>query len=159
MLTLNACATHGPLGNEVIDHAFELNKGEFDGTAGVERVQILDFLYGNPDGYALKNPDNYRERGECVQGYGHGNLGITRKDLKIFYVKWFDKVTGQVHEVTLDLLKKLPKDFSGKHRFFASFKQGQLYVYVVTPERRLESELPNGPEASDYLRTITIYPE
>ena len=107
MLTFNACVSNGSLGSEIIDHSFELNKGEFDGKAGVDRVQILDFLYGNPNGYALKNPDNYRERGECMQGYGHGNLGITRKDLKIFYVKWLDKVTGKVHEVTLDLQKKI----------------------------------------------------
>ncbi len=145
--------------DEVIDHAFELNKGEFDGKAGVERVQILDYLYGNPAGYAIKNPPAYKARGECMQGDGHGNLGITRKDLKIFYVKWLDKATGKVNEVTLDLQKKLPTDFSGDHRFFASFKQGQLYVYVITPERRIDSEPPNGPEASDYLKTITIYPE
>lgn len=159
MLILNACATHGLSGNEVIDHAFEFNKGEFDGKAGVERVQILDFIYGNPDGYALKNPDNYRDRGECMQGYGHGNLGITRKDLKIFYVKWLDNATGQVREVTLDLPKKLPKDFSGNHRFFASFKHGQLYVYVITPDKRPVNVPPDGPRAYDDLKMLVLYPE
>ncbi len=162
IMMLNACTTgSGGLmrNNELIDHAFELNKGEFDGKAGVERVQLLDFLYGNPDGYAVRNYPEYKARGECVQGTSGGNLGTKRKDLKIFYVKWLDKATGEVHEVTIDLQKKLPKDFSRDHEFFASFKQGDLYVYVITPERRAENEPPNGPRASDYLKTITIYPE
>ncbi|MGB7815550.1 MAG: hypothetical protein WBL28_04280 [Methylotenera sp.] len=162
MITLNACATGGggiSAGDEEIDHAFELDKGEFDKKAGVERVQILDFLYGNPTGYAIKNPPEYKARGECMQGISHGNLGITRKDLKIFYVKWLDKTTGKVHEVTLDLQKKLPKDFSRNHRFFASFKQGQLYVYVITPEKRAANEPPQGPRAYDDLKMLLLYPE
>lgn len=162
LIILNACTTGGGglmKQNELIDHGFEFNKGEFDGKAGVERVEILDYLYGNPAGYAVRNPPEYKARGECMQGDGQGSLGITRKDLKIFYVKWLDKATGKVHEVTIDLQKKLPKDFSGDHRFFASFKQGQLYAYVITPERRKADIPPNGPEATAYLRTITIYPE
>ncbi len=163
MSMLNACASAGGglagNGDEVIDHAFDFNKGEFDGIAGVERVQILDYLYGNPAGYAIKNPPAYKARGECMQGDGHGNLGITRKDLKVFYVKWLDKVTGKVSEVTIDLQKKLPKDFSGDHRFFASFKQGLLYVYVITPEKRDPNEPPQGPRAYDDLKMLLLYPE
>lgn len=162
ILMLNACTTGGGglmNQNELIDHAFTLNTWEFDGKAGTERVEILDYLYGNPTGYAIKNPPHYKARGECKQGDSHGNLGTKRKDLKIFYVKWLDKTTDKVHEVTIDLQKKLPKDFGRDHDFFASFKQGQLYVYVITPERRAEHEPPNGPRASDYLKTITIYPE
>jgi len=158
MLTLNACTTNGTLHNDRIYHSFELNRGEFDGKAGVERVQILDFIYGNPDGYAARNPPEYRARGECAQG-DSSHVNMPRKDLKILYVKWLDKVTGKVNEVTLDLPKKLPKDFGENHEVFASFKQGQLYAYVITPERRLKTEPPNGPKASDYLKTITIYPE
>lgn len=162
MAMLNACATssgESMRDNEVIDHAFELNKGEFDGKAGVERVQILDFIYGNPDGYAVRNFPEYKARGECVQGTSRGNLGITRKDLKVFYVKWLDKVTGKVNEVAIDLQKKLPKDFSPEYRFFASFKQGQLYVYVITPEKRAPNEPPQGPRAYDDLKMLLLYPE
>lgn len=158
MLTLNACATDGSSGNERIDHSFTLEKGAFDGKAGVERVQILDFLYGNPEGYASRNPPEYKNRGECVQGDG-GYVNILRKDLKILYVKWLDKATGKTHEVTLDLAKKLPKDFGEKHRVFASFKQGQLFVYVVTPERRPETDPAEGPEAYQWRKNLRIYPE
>lgn len=161
-IMLNAC-TAGSGGlmrdNELIDHAFALNTWEFDGKAGTERVELLDFLYGNPDGYAVRNYPEYKARGECVQGTSGGNIGTKRKDLKIFYVKWLDKATNEVHEVTLDLTKKLPKDFSRDHRFLASFKKGQLYAYVITPERRSPNEPRNGPEAYDYRKVLTVYPE
>jgi hypothetical protein len=156
MLTLNACATNS--GNERIYHSFELTRSEFDGKAGVDRVQILDFLYGNPEGYASRNPPEYKNRGECAQGTG-GYLNMPRKDLKTLYVKWLDKTTGKTHEVTLDLAKKLPKDFGENHRVFASFKQGQLYVYIVTPERRPETDAPEGPEAYQWRKNLRIYPE
>lgn len=162
ILMLNACSTGGGgamRNNELIDHAFALNTWEFDGKAGAERVQLLDFIYGNPDGYAVRNYPEYKARGECVQGTSSGNLGTKRNDLKIFYVKWLDKTTGKVHEVTIDLQKKLPKDFSRDHRFFASFKQGQLYAYVITPEKRTINEPPQGPRAYDDLKMLLLYPE
>ncbi len=158
MLNLTACATNSLAGDEMVRHKFSFNRSEFDGQAGLDRVQILNFLYGNPDGYAARNSRVYRERGESEQRTS-ARVNTMRSDLKIFYMKWLDKQTGKVHEVTIDLVKKLPKDFSRKHRFFASFKQGQLYAYVITPERIKEGELPNGPRASNYLKTITIYPE
>ncbi len=158
MLNLTACATNSLAGDEMVRHKFSFNKYEFDGKAGVERVQVLDYLYGNPDGYTARTAPEYRKRGESEQGTSE-RLNTMRSDLKVFYMKWLDKQTGKVHEVTIDLVKKLPKDFSRKHRFFASFKQGQLYAYVITPERIKEGELPNGPRASNYLKTITIYPE
>jgi hypothetical protein len=157
--SLASCAvTKTMTGNDTIYHSFELDKGEFDGIAGVKRVEILDYLYGNPDGYAARNPIEYRNRGECMQGDG-GYVNMPRKDLKILYVKWRDNQTGEVKEVTLDLRKKFPKDFGENYEVFASFKLGQLYVYLITPERRPVDEPPNGPRASDHLKTITLYPE
>ncbi len=158
IFNLTACATSSLAGDEMIRHSFGFDRSEFDGQAGLDRVQILDFLYGNPDGYAARNAPEYRKRGECEQRRS-GRSNTMRSDLKIFYMKWLDKQTGKVHEVTLDLVKKLPKDFSRKHRFFASFKQGQLYVYVITPERRAANEPAQGPAAYDYLKMILLYPE
>lgn len=159
LVTVSAgCAGQPVQRGEIVRHSFSFNRGEFDGQAGVERVQVLDFLYGNPDGYASRPYAEVRQRGECQQGE-NGVLNMPRKDLKLLYVKWLDKLTGEVREVSLDLRKKLPPDFSDYHRTFFSFKSGQLYVYVITPERRPEGTPPNGPEATAYLRTITIYPE
>lgn len=153
------CATAPVPREDIVEHGFELNTYEFDGKAGNERVEILDFLYGNPNGYAVRNPEHYRRRGECAQIASSSALNMPRKDLKSLYVKWRDKLTGEVREVSLDLQKKLPKDFGDEHRTFVSFKQGQLYVYVITPERRPADEPPNGPKATAYLKTITLYPE
>jgi hypothetical protein len=158
MLNLTACATNSLAGDEMIRHAFGFDRSEFDGQAGVDRIQVLDYVYGNPDGYAIRNPCVYHGRGRCMQGEAV-RANTMRSDLKIFYMKWLDKQTGKVHEVTIDLVKKLPKDFSRKHRFFASFKQGQLYVYVITPRRRAENEPAQGPSAYDYLKMILLYPE
>ncbi len=159
LTVLMGCAAAPVLREDIVEHGFKLNKYEFDGKAGNERVEILDFLYGNPVGYAARNPEQYRQRGECAQSYSHGNLNMPRKDLKLLYVKWRDNLTGEVREVSLDLQKKLPKDFGDEHRTFVSFKKGQLYVYVITPERRPADEAPNGPRATAYLKTITIFPE
>lgn len=145
-------------GNNRIYHSFDMDKVEFDGKDGVNRVEILDYLYGNPNGYAARNPQHYKARGECKQNDG-GFVNMPRKDLKIFYIKWLDNATDKVHAVTLDLPKKLPKDFGENHRFFASFKQGQLYVYVITPERRADNEPPQGPRAYDDLKMLLLYPE
>lgn len=159
-LLLTACgAGKAIIGDDRIYHAFTLNTYAFDAKTGKDRVEILDYLYGNPTGYAVKNPPEYKARGTSDQGSNNLHLNMPRKDLKIFYIKWLDKDTGKEHSVTLDLPKKLPKDYGENHRFFASFKQGQLYVYVITPDRRADDEPPNGPRATDYLRTLTLYPE
>jgi hypothetical protein len=157
-ITLTACVSSAATTGERIYHSFDLSKVEFDGASGNDRVEILDYLYGNPDGYAAKNSEEYRRLGKCAQS-DSGYMNMPRKDLRVLYVKWRDNATGEVREVTLDLRKKFPKDFGENHRTFVSFRSGQLYVYVITPERRPEGVQPTGPRATDYLKTITIYPE
>jgi hypothetical protein len=155
---LAGCAvTKTMTGDDTIQHSFSFDTWEFDGR-GKQDVEMLDYLYGNPDGYAIKNPIEYHNRGECAQGTNETHY-FPRKDLKILYVKWRVKSTGEVREVTLDLHKKLPIDFGEDHEIFFSFKGPQLYVYLITPERRPVDGPPNGPRASDHLKTITLYPE
>lgn len=84
---------------------------------------------------------------------------MPRKDLRLLYVKWRDNATQEVHEVRLDLRKKLPKDFGEDHRMLVSFKSGELYVYVITPEKRAPDTLPEGPRAYDDLKMLILYPE
>jgi hypothetical protein len=84
---------------------------------------------------------------------------MPRKDLKVLFVKWKDQSTGRIQEVTLDLTKKLPKDFGENHRVFFSFKKDQLFVYVITPEKRTADEPPQGPRAYDDLKMLMLYPE
>jgi len=159
IIALNACTgRNAMIGNDRIYHNFSYNTWEFNGRGEKDTIEILDFLYGNPNGYSARY---FREKSEargCPQSTNE-TVNMPRKDLQILYVKWKDKLTDQVQEVTLDLTKKLPKDFGENHEVFFSFKQAKLYVYVITPERRAKDGPPNGPEASNYLKTITIYPE
>ncbi|MDD2934419.1 MAG: hypothetical protein HOP26_05870 [Methylotenera sp.] len=159
IISLNACTgRNAMIGNDRIYHNFSFNTWEFNGRGDKDTVEIMDFLYGSPNGYAARY---FKERGEtrgCPQGTNE-TVNMPRKDLQKLYVKWKDKPTGKVQEVSLDLTKKLPKNFGEDHRMFFSFKRDQLYVYVITPDRRAPDEPPNGPRASDYLKTITIYPE
>lgn len=159
LITLNACTgRNAMIGNDRIYHIFSFNTWEFNGRGEQDTIEILDFLYGSPNGYAARY---FKERGEargCPQSTNE-TVNMPRKDLQILYVKWKDKPTGKIQEVTLDLKKKLPKDFGENHEVFFSFKKDQLYVYVITPDRRTADEPRNGPKASNYLKTITIYPE
>jgi len=74
------------------------------------------------------------------------------------YVKWRIKSTGQVYEDTVDLRRRLPADITD-HRIHFIVKGPQLYVYLITPERRPPDMPPNGPRPYQYLKTITIYPD
>lgn len=74
------------------------------------------------------------------------------------YVKWRLRNTGEVFEETVDLKSRLPADMKGCRIYFM-VRGSQLYVYLITPERRAKSEPPNGPDKWSYLRTLTLYPD
>jgi len=158
-ISLNACAGRNTMiGNDRIYHSFSYNTWEFNGRGDKDTIEILDFLYGNPNGYAARY---FKEKGEargCPQSTNE-TVNMPRKDLKILFVKWKDMPTGKIQEATLDLSKKLPKDFGENHRMFFSFKQDHLYVYVITPEKRSPDEPPQGPRAYDDLKMLLLYPE
>lgn len=158
LIALTACAATNQLtDNDIVFHSFSFNTWEFDGR-GHQQAEVLDYLYGDPQGYAIRNPIEYQNRSECAQSTAQ-TLAFHRKELKILYVKWRSKKTGEIKEVTLDLPKKLPKDFGENHRVFFSFKSDQLQVFIVTPERRPMNEPPDGPEAYQWRKTIKLYPD
>lgn len=157
LLILAACAAPQAItGDTRIWHSFTFNTYEFDGK-GKQDVEVLDFLYGDPKGHPNKCYSELVDRGECQQG-GNWNGLLYRHELKTLYVKWRVISTGETREVTLDMQKKLPANFGDKFELFFSFKGPQLYVYLVTPERRPANEAPNGPDATDYRKTLTLYP-
>lgn len=157
-LLLSACAPPQAITSDTrIWHSFTFNTYEFDGK-GKQDVEVLDFIYGDPKGRPNKCYPELVERGECQQG-GNWNGLLYRHELKTLYVKWRVISTGETREVTLDMQKKLPANFGDKFELFFSFRGPQLYVYLVTPQRRAASELPNGPEATAYRKTLTLYPE
>jgi hypothetical protein len=74
------------------------------------------------------------------------------------YVKWRSRTTGELFEDTVDLRKRLPRDITGQTVYFA-VKGPQLYVYLVSQERRASSEPPNGPRMYHHLKVTTVYPD
>lgn len=158
LLLLSACtATQTITGDTRIWHSFTFNTYEFDGK-GKQDVEVLDFIYGDPKGHPNTCYPELVNRGECQQS-GNWNGLLFRQELKTLYVKWRVKSTGETREVTLNMQKKLPANFGDKFELFFSFRGPQLYVYLVTPQRRPAGELPNGPEATAYRKTLTLYPE
>ncbi len=71
------------------------------------------------------------------------------------YVKWRNKNTGQIYEDTVDLKKLLPRNIEN-HRIYFIVKDKQLFVYLITPNKRLPTEELNGPKVYNSLKTITL---
>ena len=74
------------------------------------------------------------------------------------YVKWRIKDTGLVYEETVDLRQRLPRNIKD-HTVYFDIKGAQLYVYLISPERRPPDMPPNGPHMYDYRKIFTIYPD
>lgn len=155
-LLLTGCGTSTAIiGEDRVWHTFQFNIHEFDKSNSVE---VLDFIYGDPKGYANRCDPEKIKREKCQQG-DHSTTVRSPRSLKTLYVKWRVKSTGEIREVTLDIRKKLPKNFGENFRMFFSFRGPDLYVYLITPERRADDEPPQGPRAYDDLKMLLLYPE
>lgn len=146
LVLLTSCATH----SQVVNHAFEFDC-RYDGQQDIE---VLDYRYGNSK-LPLRPAEWEIQQGKtfCFEGV-HGPM--QRGDF--LYVKWRIKSTGSTYEDTVDLRQRLPEDINGDRITFI-IKGAQLYVYLVTPQKRSKNEAPNGPEMYDDLKTITLYPD
>lgn len=142
-LWLAACAASSP---KMSDHAFGFDAGRDSPDA-----LILDYGYG----LVKPQPYEYRE-GLGVRQNLNINGVISRGDA--LYVKWQIKSTGEVFEDTVDLRHRLPADIT-RHRIHFVIKGPQLYVYLISPERRSVDQPPIGPRRYDFLKVDTIYPD
>ncbi len=117
-------------------------------------IKLLDYFYGIPECPSLKNTDLMRSKDDSPQI--ENQMGFFRRAHRL-YVKWRVLSTGNQYEETIDLRNRLPSDMTN-HEVHFSIRDNQLYVYLITPERRPADSLPNGPIATQYLKTLTIYP-
>ena len=134
---------------DVVHHGFG-----FDFIDDSPDAELLDYRYGNSRNPAAKNSQGMLSQGKSKQQletYG----GMLRGDE--LYVKWLLRSTGEIHEDTVDLRKRLPTDIENCRIYFL-VRGPQLYVYLITPQRRANNDPPNGPRATSYLRTVTLYP-
>lgn len=138
--TLTACASG------LVNHAFS-----FDVIADSPGIQVLDYRYGDSSISATR-ADTSRP---WPNGYGGTNVNGDMLRGDTLYVKWRIKSSGKVYEDTVDLKSLLPRDIS-KHRIHFIVKGDQLFVYLITPERRPPEMPPNGPREYQYLKVITL---
>lgn len=142
LVALFGCAS----GPELVNHGLIFHFADDSPEA-----ELLDYRYGT----SFYGASDVKSMGRASQGRSvHG--GIRRGD--DLYVKWRLKTTGEVFEKTVDLRSRLPKDIEGCRIYFM-VKESQLYVYLITPQRRAKEEPPNGPSQWRYLKTITLYPD
>ena len=144
LAALAACAAR------VVDHAFAINAVEE--SPGIE---ILDYRYGESKLPTASNPEELRKQGRSPQA---ASIQGPMRRGDFLYVKWRMKTTDQVYEDTVDLRKRLPANMEDDTVYFI-VKGPQLYVYLITPQRRDPDTPPNGPAVYASRKTITIYPD
>lgn len=139
--TLIACASR------LVNHSFS-----FDALEDSPEIVILNYSYGNS-----KQPSARATEFELKQNRVNQSARINGEMLvgDSLFVKWRIKNTGKVYEDLVDLKKLLPRNIEN-HRVYFIVKERQLFVYLITPNRRLPTEESNGPRVYSALKTITI---
>jgi hypothetical protein len=130
-----------------VDHSFS-----FDAFEDRWDADLLDYRYGTSE--MTKTPQWQKDANRVKQG-GGVNGEIPRGD--DLYVKWRIRATGEVVEETVDLRDKLPRNIKG-HIIHFLIRGRQLYVYLISPERRPADWPPIGPAAYQYRKVFAVYP-
>jgi hypothetical protein len=124
LLLATGCATaQSP---RLVNHSFNFD-GWNDGWQA--SVEMLAYAYGD------QNP---MVRGEARNGHSAGGSSGVSGQMPVgefLYVKWRLKSTGEVFEQQVDLRDRLPQDMTDQELTFL-MDGPQLYVYVVTSERK-----------------------
>ncbi|HEY6895941.1 MAG TPA: hypothetical protein VI279_01665 [Rhodocyclaceae bacterium] len=146
LLALAGCALGPPLTN----HSFS-----YDAFNDSPDAEILNYRYGDSRQPGARGDEEIANWGHVGQR-GSINGRMLRGDF--LYVKWRIRKTGQVYEDTVDLRSRLPQSITD-HTIHFVVKGPQLYVYLISPERRPADWPPNGPRMFQYLKVYTIYPD
>jgi len=146
-LMLAACAT----GSRLVPHAFNFN-GWNDGWA--QTAVLLEFSYG--DRYAMVRDRSTDGRSVGVQWSVNGPMPVG----EFLYVKWRLQASGETVEQRVDLRERLPRDMTD-HELTFVIDGRQLYVYVVTPERKKAYGEPPVLKTwrSNFAKAYEIYPQ
>lgn len=133
-------------------HKFGFN-GWSDGWA--EKADLLEYRYGN---LSRKLQDGVTD-GHPRLGSQSGVTGAMPVG-EFLYVRWRVKSTGEVVEHRVDLSDRLPKDMTD-HELTFVIDERQLYVYVVTPQRKRTYGEPPVLRTwrSNFAHAYEVYPE
>ncbi|MDB5809895.1 MAG: hypothetical protein JWN94_2017 [Betaproteobacteria bacterium] len=145
LLALAACASNA----QVVDHAFS-----FDTRYDDQDGEVLDYRYGDSK-LPVRAPEASAAAGKPV--YQSNVRGPMRRG-EFLYVKWRNKVSGQVYEDTVDLRQRLPANMHD-YRIHFTVKGPQLSVYLIAPKPRPPDAQSTGPRMYRDLETTRIYPD
>ena len=125
-------------------------------TSETPDVKILDFFYGDETAArTIRNPEYLRKRNQSLQSESiYAHMPANAK----LYVKWHINSTGLEYEDKVDLSNKLSNGIKINYLTFM-IKGSQLYIFLVTPERRSADILPIGPKLFQAYKTLIIYPD
>jgi hypothetical protein len=133
----------------LIDHAFS-----FDARRESRDVEVLDYRYGNSGVHGTRADEESLKQGRIAQ-VANTFGPMPRADM--LYVKWRMKKTGEIVEDTVDLRSRLPADMY-EHRVHFVIRGRQLYVFLISPEKRTETEPPGPLPMYSDLKVVAIYP-
>ena len=129
---------------------------QFDLKYDNQHAVILDFWYGNSKSDSWVNmPAEAVKMGETASA-----TSVTQMMPPggLLYVKWRDTETQKVYEDNVDLRHRLPKNIED-HTVYLMIKGHQLYVYLVSPDRRTPDMASNGPNMYSHRKVTAIYPD
>lgn len=129
-----------------VQHAFSFNVLDEN-----PQVEIIDWQYGGSKNYGAHPLPGHTEtkRINVI-----GELAYP----KSLYVKWRNIAKNSIHEDTVNLESRLPKNIVG-HRIHFSIRDDQLYVYLITPELRPPDWPIYPPAYSKIYKSYQIYPD
>jgi len=137
-------------GQDYVDHGFE-----FDAPSDSPGVEILDFKYGDGTGHGTRNPQSLLDEGKPLQRISV--RGPMRRPDSLF-VKWRLASDGRTYEDSVDLRKRLPRDFDGSTVYFR-VRGTQLEVFLIDTEPRQPNTPSIGPRRFRNLKVTKIYPD
>jgi hypothetical protein len=145
---LTGCASGQ--GAKLVNHSFNFD-GWYDGWQGT--VELLEYAYG--DQYSMVRNKASDGRSAGVQSGVSGPMPVG----EFLFVKWRIKTTGEVLEQRVDLRERLPKDMTN-HELTFLVDGRQLFVYVVTPERKKSYGEPPVLKTwrSNFAKAYEVFP-
>ena len=143
---VGACAA----GPEIVDHSFQ-----FDAIRDSPGITVLDYRYGDSKTPGTRGDESYIRAGNPLQSI-NVNGAMRRGDA--LWVKWKVLAENKIYEDTVDLKTRLPGNIS-EHILYFRVEGAQLYVYLVSPERRKNDEPAVGPRKYRHLSVALVYPD
>lgn len=148
LLALTGCASGQ--GAKLVNHSFNFN-GRNDGWQ--QSIDLLEYSYG--DQYVMV-------RRKAAEGDTLGPQAGVSGPMPVgdfLYVRWRLKSSGEQVEQRVDLRDRLPRDMTD-HELTFVVEGRQLFVYVVTPERKKAYGEPPVLRTwrSNFAKAYEIYP-